>query len=332
MSFKEREKEANEMRDQGHGDLAAAHQMEEFVDDEPVRTDAINDSDEIAEEMRRQSDEGDFSDQELADEMDRLRRGEDEADFSDPFGDDEAEGDDVAEDTDTDGPARLELTDENLDALVTVKVMGEEREVSLRDALDGHMRQSAFTQKSQDLANQRRELDAIRSRHEEAIETYLASDLLTPGQRQALQANYQAIQAERARDAEAANETYLTEQKALLHESMGWDKADAESVKAEQRELRAAAAHYGFSADEVSEVVDARVFPILRDAAKYIQMSEKGKEVRSKAKKAPVLKPGSTSGRKSSKSRELKEARKRFAATGNIHDGAKVMELEGFVD
>ena len=60
-------------------------------------------------------------------------------------------------------PERLEITDEMRGRHVTVKVDGEEISVPLDEALQGYQRQAAFTQHSQQLAEQRREAeDALR--------------------------------------------------------------------------------------------------------------------------------------------------------------------------
>lgn len=60
-------------------------------------------------------------------------------------------------------PERLEITDDMRGKHVTVKVDGEEISVPFEEALQGYQRQAAFTQHSQQLAEQRRQAeDAIR--------------------------------------------------------------------------------------------------------------------------------------------------------------------------
>lgn len=61
---------------------------------------------------------------------------------------------------DTDFGVPTETADE---PLYTVKVQGEERQVSLKELQDGYMRQADYTIKTQDLANQRSELEQYRA-------------------------------------------------------------------------------------------------------------------------------------------------------------------------
>lgn len=299
--------EAQEAREGGNNMQASIRELESLMDEDGH----------IGERPEEpEPNEGDFT--ELLEEMGAQTGGDDE--YTEPFGEDEAD------DSEDDGPARLDLTDDaTLDALVTVTVQGEEIDVPLREALNGHMRHSAFTKKTTELAEQRREVEALRDSHAQMIEIYLAGDNLTPGQRQALQANYKAIQAEQARDAEAAYKKHAKAEARKLAEAFGWDKAEPETIKQEQAELRAAAESYGFTPDEVS-TADSRAVLLLRDAMRYRQMTEKGAEVRSKAKKAPVLKPGSTSGREGSEAKARKKKWKRLERTGSIQDAAAVFE------
>ncbi len=66
---------------------------------------------------------------------------------------------DVTESTEVDSPeSSVEVTEEPSGEAYTVKVDGEEQEVSLEELRDGYQRQSDYTRKTQELASERRRL------------------------------------------------------------------------------------------------------------------------------------------------------------------------------
>ena len=79
---------------------------------------------------------------------------------------------DVTESTEVDSPeSSVEVTEEPSGEAYTVKVDGEEQEVSLEELRDGYQRQSDYTRKTQELASERRRLQQA-----EAIVSSLESD------------------------------------------------------------------------------------------------------------------------------------------------------------
>ena len=79
---------------------------------------------------------------------------------------------DVTESVETDTPdSSVEVQQEPTGEAYTVKVDGEEREVSLNELRDGYQRQSDYTRKTQDLADERKRLQQA-----EAIVSALESD------------------------------------------------------------------------------------------------------------------------------------------------------------
>ena len=79
---------------------------------------------------------------------------------------------DVVESTEVDNPeSSVEVTEEPSGEAYTIKVDGEEQEVSLEELRDGYQRQSDYTRKTQELASERRRLQQA-----EAIVSSLESD------------------------------------------------------------------------------------------------------------------------------------------------------------
>ena len=79
---------------------------------------------------------------------------------------------DVVESTEVDNPeSSVEVTEEPSGEAYTIKVDGEEQEVSLEELRDGYQRQSDYTRKTQELASERRRLQQA-----EAIVQSLESD------------------------------------------------------------------------------------------------------------------------------------------------------------
>lgn len=60
----------------------------------------------------------------------------------------------------------LDIDDETATKYVKVKIDGQEQSVPLREALDGYQRQQVFTQKTQELAEQRRQADEALRLHQ----------------------------------------------------------------------------------------------------------------------------------------------------------------------
>lgn len=131
-------------------DEAEPEQPEDAGD---VDTDELDDLEGEPEELPE--DEGEPTDEELDEEFD-----DDELD--------DVELDEVDEDDELDEAA--EQDDLDLDQPVTVKVGGEEVEVTLDEALKGYQRDADYRRKTQELAEQRREVQQVYDRMKEWYE------------------------------------------------------------------------------------------------------------------------------------------------------------------
>lgn len=302
-------------------------------------------------------------DAEVEDEGEALADDGDEAE--DEADDYEADDDDNADEADD------EAEDDSAPQTYTVKVDGDEFEVSLDEALAGYQRQKAFTQRTQELAEQRKtiqaESDALRGEREAyqanlgTIQQFLATvtkepdwDALKtqdPGgyadavreyqQRQTvlkqIAGEQQRVQQESQEATQKARQEYVVaERDQMLAAIPEWVDEDIQAK--EVRRMTSFAGDMGFSPEELGSVVDHRNVVLLRKAMLYDEMVAQGAKVTEKAtkKSTKALKPGqqtSPAARKARRnSQKRNTARKRLAKSGRIADAtAAFLEMEGAI-
>lgn len=293
--------------------------------------------------------EPEFQDSEEPDTDEPESEGEEPEDESDDF---EEESDD-----DLDDEADDETEDEP--ELITVTVAGQELQVSLDELKAGYSRTQDYTRKTQELASkEREELSQLRARREqygqklEALESTLTN--LMPAepdwdklraedptqyliQRQEwkeLQDSLAQVRAERqnvtteltADQSAQLRESLEAERQKLLEAVPEW--SDQEVAKAEAEKIRAYAMERGYSDQDLANITDHRLLLMVRDAMRYRQSQSKGAEIKEKAKKAKVLKPGGRSDRPVSKNKRkaVQRARERLAHSGRADDAAALIE------
>jgi len=82
---------------------------------------------------------------------------------------------------------------------------------------------------------------------------------------------------------------------------------------------------YGYSAEEMQSVTDARAVRALNDARKYRELVAKNKSVQTKSKKArPVVKAGAKK-RQDGNDATRKKAQQRLQKTGSIDDALNLI-------
>lgn len=215
------------------------------------------------------------------------------------------------------------------DVTVTAKVDGEEVELSLSEALQGYQRQEAFTKKTQELADKRREVEQVGEQYAQGLEM-LAVTLgrnLSPEQQQALVSEYNRVVGQIS-EATAPDPDTVEQEREQLRESFGWD--DPETWEEARGNLRSYAHELGFADEELSQVTDSRVMTVLEKARRYDALQGEASELSEKAAKrrgaSRTLMPGARSGKKGrSKSRE---AMARLRESGSAEDAAAAI-LEG---
>lgn len=242
----------------------------------------------------------------------------------------------------------------------TVKVDGEEVEVTLEELKSSYSFQAHNTRTSQKLAEDRKEFEAEaattrqqRERYDQGLEIVEANlsqsmpeepnweklEKENPQQFAVEQARWQRrkqelenVQAERKRVQQERFEDYLRQRETLLEEETAkllsavpeWE--DPEVFQAAQEELVKYAVSLGFTEDEARMTDDARIILLLRKAAAHDAIQRKGKKVveskRKKKRQPATMKPGggSSKRRRSRKKTSTEDARRRLATSGKLGD------------
>ena len=238
---------------------------------------------------------------------------------------DGAEADETTADSDT---------DEDGNELYAVRVNGEDHQVTLDELRAGYSRTQDYTRKTQELAEGRRALEsqqaqAVQNAHtpQVALEAYgrTFENHLTPELRGQMERDYTAaIQAQQVAQAEQLQAYAADEREALLEAIPAWK--DPAVAKAESAEVAEYARSMGFTAQELEQMVDHRGILAIRKAMLYDQMADVQAEVRTKAKAAKVIQPGSRKRTPPNATQRKARAERaaKLAKSGSIDDAAAV--------
>lgn len=282
-----------------------------------------------------------------------------EAEESDDVEDNgEAPEDPDTEDSEYDEEAEPDEQEDQPEEIV-VDIDG--KQVTVDELKKGYLRQSDYTRKTQQVAEERKALEAElsvireeRSQYEQLLpalqqqlytmanqepdwETLYQQDPIGAIQEerkwrvqmQHRQEQLAAIQAEQARlnqlhqnEQVKQFEHHLTQERELLLERLpSWK--DAKVASAERTKVKEYAQKLGFSADELDAVTDHRAVLGLYKAMKYDEMLAKRNQAKPK-QTVPVSKPGSAKVGKVTS--EANRDRQRLAKTGRVQDAARLIE------
>jgi len=284
-----------------------------------------------------------------------------------PLGDDPVEDDSPSDDeyeyeyVDEDGNV-IEETDAS-EETYTVLVDGKEHEVTLDDLTSGYSFRAHNTQKSQELAEARRSVDAeavtVRENREvygqrlKQVEQALGESYPQEPDWDTLekedptrfvaesakwtryQRNLDSVRAEQKRvhDEEVVDqtrqlETFRGEQQQLMLEAIPeWSDPEkgADRMASEQKRLYAHALSIGFSEEEMESLLDHRAVVLIRNSMLLTEMQSKGQKIRKGKKPKAVLKPGTRRRRIKSGRRKTVAARRRLSETGSVRDAEALL-------
>lgn len=232
--------------------------------------------------------------------------------------------------------------------LYTVKVAGEEVQVTLDEALKGYSREQDYTRKTQALAEESKaEKAAIAAARDEYLGKLQTVEKIIEAsqprvdqalrytnpaewsaqmlqhqqwaeQRRAVSAETERLNAEQAQEQARERETIASrEAEALLTALPEWK--DPAVAKAETAALRDYGRSIGFSEAELDDVLDHRAVRVLRDAMAYRDLKAKSGQVRSAVEAKRVAKPGAASA-PPSKTQDLQRAKQRLRQSGSVDD------------
>ena len=267
----------------------------------------------------------------------------------------------IQEDLDED-TEEYEEPEEEATPTYRVKVGKEEVEVPLDELLKGYSRTADYTKKTQELAENRKFVEAERAKIQEASrlrdqyaerlsvieqmlnQTEKAEDLsvlketdpigyaVKVAEQAEREKQLAAVRAERQRltqqqQAEQSErlQAHLASEAAKLRDAIPEmsDEIKGETVK---REIRDFAKSIGFSDQELAAVYDSRAVLTLYKAMQYDKLMKGKPEVTKRVSQAPkMLKPG-TSTPEARETEQVKKMRNQLRKSGNKADAAKIFE------
>ena len=242
-------------------------------------------------------------------------------------------------------------------ALYTVKVDGKEEQRTLDQLKQGYAGQSAIGRGLQENAQVRKQLDQEKALFQQQQQQFLQLHQQTqngglqapiPPTRELFEsdpigymeeklkydeakAQYdqnvfqtQQMQQQQIQQQAQAHQSYLQEQAEVLKQYIP-EIADPEKGEKLKGDLMNVGMEYGFTAEEMSAVSDARYIRALNDARKYRDLVAKRKSAQSKGEKArPVVKAGAKK-RVDSNAATRKKAQQRLQKTGSMEDALSLI-------
>ena len=236
-----------------------------------------------------------------------------------------------------------------------IKVNGQEVPVTLDELKAGYSRQSDYTQKTMQIAEERKALEADRQNlqalindyqnalqspmpameqpvrpdaklwDEDPIEAMRQTELYRQKMEdfQAESAKHQHLQQQAMAQKQQQMQEALNQQQVALKERIPeWQ--NEETATKEKAEIRRFGLSMGFTENELAQIYDSRAVQVLRDAMRYNQLQTKRGKVR-QAPQGKSLAPGTPTPGAPQQLRKGK-AMKRLAETGHIKDAQAVFE------
>lgn len=339
-------------------EAAAAFSQVINAEDAPPRKEQEGESDKPTERVF--GDIGDDDEEELEGEEEEEERpddkelvGEDDDESEDDEGDEDDEDDEEdgdAEDEDEDD----EEDDETLNQKFLIQVDGEEAEVTLKEALNGYIRQETFHRRLNALTEVQKTLQAEAQQVIQDRQRYMTQLEDLEKQMESLipqEPDWDALYKEDPQKAREIEKQYRSYKESIEKVRADREKARLEAEEADAREtakfaqeefpkfariakwktkkdaerdlnsMRRTALAAGFTEEEVATVYDSRMLSILLKASKYDRMMA--------AKPRPVkdgkpTKGTKGAGRKRTAPKGVARASKDLTRSGSIEDAARV--------
>ena len=248
--------------------------------------------------------------------------------------------------------------------LITVKVNGEEIEVTLEELRNGYSRQSDYTRKSQELAERRKNIEALEQEITAEREQYAE---LLPRMREQLQQQLQAepdwdklyeqnpveavklerkwqqVKQQREQQIQAVHaeqQRLMTIRQRQMQEQLVKQRdaeqarlpevipewKNAETAKKEAKEVREFLLANGFSEQDVDGITHAGVVKLARNAMLFEKGRAKISEAKGQAKPGPKPMKAGSRGTQPRRRGDVEKAQQRLKQTGRVTDAAQVIK------
>ena len=301
------------------------------------------------------------TDEEVVEESETEEVEEEEDEVENSEDSDEEQPEEEVEETDE--PEEEEVEEETEEpSTYTITVDGEEIEVDIDELKNGYQRQSDYTRKSQELAEQRKQNEAIQEerirleqerlmyanglqalkeaqetklkeyenidwatlKEEEPYEYVLKRDEYRDAQDKVQKAaqQQQVVQQQQAQAAAQARAEFVQNEFAKLIEVMPEWNDRDSNIKSDIRKF---AIESGYAPEEVEQLADHRSVLILKKAMEFDKLTKKVAPKKKAVKKVPkVQKSGRGKPKAEANSEALKKKRTRLRKSGNTDDAASV--------
>lgn len=281
------------------------------------------------------------SDDDQGEEIEAVAESEDDVEASD-----EDQEDDQIDDEDL---VEAEAEDTNL---IPVKVDGKEEMWTLDQLKQSAAGQAAINKRFQEAAEARKQIEqanaALAQQQQQLVQLYQQAQqgglqAPTPPSRELFESDpigymeeklkydeakatydqnlyqMQQMQQRTAQQQQQAHQSYLQEQAEILKQHIP-EIADPEKGEKLKGDLMQVGMEYGFTAEEMAQVSDARYVRALNDARKYRALVAKRKDAQQKGEKArPVVRAGAKK-TPDGQAATRKKAQSRLQKTGSIND------------
>jgi len=220
-----------------------------------------------------------------------------------------------------------EPSQEEPEEIYSVKVDGQETQVTLDDLKQGYSGQKYVQQGMQDVANKRKEAEdvytALNNERQQMAELYQSlqnGGLAHPPEKPTKElfdadpigymkenleyeekkgaydnqmAQLQQVSQQNSEASQNARQAYLQEQMQILQKEIPEFADTKKAGKLKDQLVSVGSNYYGYSNDEISNITDARAIKVLNDAMKYQDIISGKTKAKVKTQSArPVLKPG----------------------------------------
>ncbi len=296
-----------------------------------------------------------------------------DSDDAPPVAEDQSEEDEAAEEYEADESEDDSLEDEwdededyeegdEEPELYSVKVDGEERQVTLEELLSGYSYQAHNTRTAQQLAEERKAIESETAEMRESRDRYAerlqkVEEVLNSAapqepdwevlqkenpdqfaveyakwqrhqqQLQAVQAEQDRVRQDQEKDFLGQLQAYRAEEGSkLLNAVPAWK--DPDKLKSATAEIREFALSRGFTDAELEQVIDHRAVLMMRDAMLYNRAKKGGKqklEARGKRRSGKTLPPGTRRPRGKKPPRRVQEARRNVRSSGRLKDATEFL-------
>lgn len=276
--------------------------------------------------------------------------------------DDSEESEDSDDDDEDDAEDEEEDADEanKTEPVYTIKVDGTEKQVTLNELKRGYSGQQFVQKGMQEAAAQRKQAEEVyaallneRQQISQLYQQIQGGQIATPpkaptrelfdsdpigymeaklnydeqvAQYQQQQAQFQQLSAQQSQAQQVARQAYLQQEVENLKSVIPELANPAHAGKFKDQILQAGAA-YGYTADEISQVVESRALHVLRDAMKYREIMSGKKKADEKAQSArPKTTPIKAGSKKLVKSnKEVLQKKTNLKRSGSIEDALSLM-------